>query len=92
MQHKEKHAGSDVPPVKRQTTGRTGEAMFSSVAVTGAFKRRVSRDQQHDASTRQCDVTFQIETKAARQHKHFPLRAPPRRSEVSYLFDFLHAL
>lgn len=37
--------------------------MFSIVSVTGAFKRRASGSQQHEAGTRKSNVTFQIETK-----------------------------
>lgn len=36
--------------------------MFSIVLVSGAFKRRVSGAQQHEAGT---NVTFQIETEVA---------------------------
>lgn len=35
--------------------------MFSIVSVTGAFKRRVSGAQQHEAGPGQSNVTFQIE-------------------------------
>lgn len=41
----------------------TSEAIFSTITVAGAFKRRLSEDRRHEAGTRMSNVTFQIETK-----------------------------